>query len=179
MSKGDLIRLTNNLKTIEKTKVNNGSNYQVKGFTRTGDIKLSNGNTLSKDAMHFKQGYVETSHSSQGKDCQDIYIEMSDKSIAAVNQQQFYVSVSRGIHSARIYTHDKEEMKRAAMRSADRMTAKEVAKGHQERLMREKQISHYQDLNQRQQDNGRTQRKQPTIELGLQAGSYGSGIDRS
>lgn len=179
LSKGDIIRLTNNLKTIEKTKVNNGSNYQVKGFTRTGDIKLSNGNTLSKDAMHFKQGYVETSHSSQGKDCQDIYIEMSDKSIAAVNQQQFYVSVSRGIHSARIYTHDKEEMKRAAMRSADRMTAKEVAKGHQERLMREKQISHYQDLNQRQQDNGRTQRKQPTIELGLQAGSYGSGIDRS
>jgi hypothetical protein len=48
LAKGDMIRLTNNLKTIEQTKVNNGSNYQVKGFTRAVDIKLSNGKTLSK-----------------------------------------------------------------------------------------------------------------------------------
>jgi ATP-dependent exoDNAse (exonuclease V) alpha subunit len=105
--------------------------------------------------MHFKQGYVETSHSSQGKDCQDVYISMTDRSFAASNAQQFYVSVSRGIHSAKIYTNEKEELKRVINRSVERITAKEIAYGHQARLMREKQKANYQDLNRRQQDHGR------------------------
>ncbi|WP_075342493.1 MobF family relaxase [Tenacibaculum agarivorans] len=152
LAKGDSIRLTQNSKSQENTKMNNGTIYKVEGFTRTGDLKLSNKKTLSKDNRHFKHAYSETSQSSQGKDAQHVYISMSDLSFAAASKQQFYVSVSRGTQKAHIYTSDKQELKKAIHRSHERITAKEIAKthDHNKQLLQRQQREYHQSLNEKQ-----------------------------
>nr|WKN34373.1 MobF family relaxase [Tunicatimonas sp. TK19036] len=149
LAKGDLLRLTNNAKTLENTKINNGTRYHVQGFTRAGDIKLSNGKTLSKDNGHFKHAYAETSHSAQGKDAQDVYVSVSDLSFSAASREQFYVSVSRGTHSATIYTSDKDALKTAIAKSSQRITAREIADDAESRMMHQKQQAHLRDLNEK------------------------------
>lgn len=139
LAKGDLIRLTNNSKSLEGSKVNNGNSYGITGFTRNGDIKLDNGKTLSKDIRHIRHGYVETSYGSQGKDAQDVFISMSDLSFMASNEQQFYVSASRGKDSVTIYTSDKPELKQAIAKSGERMSATELLDHKKKRELHRRQ----------------------------------------
>lgn len=148
-AKGDAIRLTQNSKSLENTKMNNGMVYQIEGFTKSGDMKLSNKKTLQKDNGHFKPAYCETSYSSQGKDAQHVYISMSDLSFGGASKEQFYVSVSRGTQQAKIYTSDKEELKKVIQKSNERLTAKEVAKTHyqEKNHLQRQQRGHYQTLN--------------------------------
>ncbi|KAB8154269.1 relaxase domain-containing protein [Kordia sp. TARA_039_SRF] len=136
LAKGDSIRLTQNSKSIEGTKMNNGSVYKIEGFTRSGDLKLSNGKTISKDNAHYKHAYCETSYSSQGKDAQHVYISMSDLSFGGASKEQFYVSVSRGKEKATIYTSDQDALKTSIRKSNKRQTAQEVAR-KQEQQRRE------------------------------------------
>ncbi|MEM6829745.1 MAG: AAA family ATPase [Bacteroidota bacterium] len=123
---GDILRVTGNGQTLEGEQVNNGENHTVAGFDAQGNIQLANGQTLSKDYRNFSLGYYNTSHASQGKDAQDVLIVQSSKSFVASNDKQFYVSVSRGEERCRIYTDDKEGLKKAVNKSGDRMTAGEV-----------------------------------------------------
>jgi len=165
---GDLIRLSANLQTLEKSKVNNGNTYTVKGFTKAGDLKLSNGKTLSKEAKHFKSGYVETAYSAQGKDAKDVYVAVSESSFGAMNEQAMYVSTSRGTESIQIYTPDKRALKQAALKSGTQLTAQEVRQNHENRLHRQHQLKHYQQNNQQQKDHGTIQqRKDRTATRGI------------
>ena len=64
LAKGDQIRFTGTVKTLDgKHKLYNGASKTVAGFTKAGDIKLDNGWVVSKDAGHFRSGFVETSRS--------------------------------------------------------------------------------------------------------------------
>lgn len=155
---GDLIRPTENLKSKENTKVNNGTPQQVKGFVG-GDIKLANGKTLAKDSFHFKHGYVDTTHSSQGKTAQDVYISMTDASFGGVNEQAFYVGVSRGKNKIKLYTSDKKQLKTSIARSGEQTTANEVKKDHERRLLEQKQRAHYQDLNRRKEEHAKSRQR--------------------
>lgn len=157
LAKGDLIRLTNNGVTHEGTKINNGNSYQIKGFTKDS-IKLSNGKTVPKDLYHFKHSYSETSYSSQGKTCEDVYISMSDMSFAATNEAAMYVAASRGTHSVSIYTSDKTELKKAISKSSERMSARDVAKEYDRQLLQHMQQGHHRSLNEKIREHG--QRKQ-------------------
>ena len=150
MAKGDKIRLTQNAKTKEKTKINNGQSYHVAGFTKDGDIKLSNGKTLDKSHGHLSYGYCTTSHKSQGLDAKDIYVAQSETSFPASSQRQFYVSVSRGTETVRIYTDSKEDLFEAVKRSGDRMSAKELQQKAiaQQELKRKQQRYYYLQKNQ-------------------------------
>jgi len=143
LAAGDLIRPTVNLKSKEDTKVNNGTPQVVKGF-KGGNIQLENGKTLSKDSYHLTHNYVSTSHGAQGKTCQDLYVSMSDASFGGVNDQAFYVAVSRGRSRIQLYTSNKDQLKSAISRSGERTTAREVAREHERRLQEQKQRSHYQ-----------------------------------
>ncbi|MDN5215049.1 MobF family relaxase [Fulvivirgaceae bacterium BMA12] len=163
IAKGDLIRLTNNSKTLENTKANNGTTYQIKGFTKTGNLRLDNGKTLPKDIYHFKHGYSETSHSSQGKTAQDVFVSMSDLSFAATNEQAFYVATSRGTHSVSIYTSDKKELKNAIARSGERITAREIADDYERQLLQRKQRAHHRTLNEKLKEHGRTQKREKQV----------------
>ncbi len=126
ISEGDKIRITGNGKTIENTHLFNGGLFNVKGFDKQGNIRLSNGTTLSKDFGNFSHGYVMTSHASQGKTVDKVIISQSSESFRASSSEQFYVSVSRGRQSVSIYTDDKAELLKAVGKSNERTSAVEL-----------------------------------------------------
>ena len=99
----------------------------MSGFDEDGNIRLDNGEILPKDYGSFTHGYYSTSHAAQGKDAQDVFIVQGKESFPASNDKQFYVSVSRGQETCRIYTDNKRALKRAVGRSGERMSATEIA----------------------------------------------------
>lgn len=123
---GDKIRVTGNGKAMDGKHLFNGSTYNVAGFDRSGNIKLSNGSTLPKAYGHFNYGYVMTSHASQGKTTDKIIISQSSMSFRAASIEQFYVSVSRGRQAVSIYTDDKETLREAVRQSTQRRSATEL-----------------------------------------------------
>lgn len=129
---GDILRITRNGMTADgEHRLNNGALYTVKGFTKAGDIRLTNGWTISKDYGHLAYGYVVTSHGSQGKTVDRVFIGQSSESLPASSREQFYVSVSRGRERATVYTDDKEALLEAVSRSDERLTATEFIEGRE------------------------------------------------
>ena len=61
---------------------------------------------LPADYRRFTHGYAVTSHAAQGKTVDDVFLVASTRSLAAINRQQFYVSISRGRQRCRIFTDD-------------------------------------------------------------------------
>ena len=128
VAKGDMLRITGNGQTKEFQALNNGESHKIKDFTKDGDIVLDNDQTLAKDYKNFNLGYYRTSHAAQGRDADDVFIAQSAASFAASNEKQFYVSVSRGVERCIIYTDDKESLKWAISKNADRTSADEIAR---------------------------------------------------
>ena len=133
---GERLRITENgYGTVEgrpgekEHRLNNGDIFTVEGFTKKGDIKLDNGVVLPKDFGHITHGYVDTSHASQGKTVDRVFIGVGDESLKAANRAQWYVSVSRGRESVKIYTEDAEALKSAVQKSPERMSVSEMMKG--------------------------------------------------
>jgi conjugative relaxase-like TrwC/TraI family protein len=135
LAEGDRLRITQNGFTGEtrrgvlvrgKNRLNNGSVYDVAGFTRQGDIKLSNGFVVHKNYGGISHGYVVTSHASQGRTVDTVLLAVGQESFVAANKEQFYVSVSRGREAVRLYTDDKAAMLDAVKGSAARLSASEL-----------------------------------------------------
>ena len=127
LSRGDKLRITQNGFTLEgKHRLENGSMYQVKGFTGKGDIQLMNGWAVSKDFGNFAHGYSVTSHVSQGMTVDRVFIAQGRESAAASSREQFYVSVSRGREFVKIYTDDKQGLKESVGYSSVRVSAVEL-----------------------------------------------------
>ncbi len=99
LSKGDVIRITQNGFSMNKKRLDNGANLRVKGFDNDRNIIVSTGNqdiTIRRDYRNFSYGYCATSHSSQGETVDKVIISQSSISRGAASREQFYVSVSRG-----------------------------------------------------------------------------------
>ena len=127
LATGDLIRITKNGKTSDgKHRLNNGSQYRVRGFESDGNIRLDNGWTVARDFGHIAHGYVVTSHASQGKTVDRVFVGQSSDSFGASSREQFYVSASRAHEQVTIYTDDKESLLSAINRSDERLTASEL-----------------------------------------------------
>jgi conjugative relaxase-like TrwC/TraI family protein len=109
-----------------KDRINNGSIYEVEGFTKGGDIQLTNGFVIPKNYGGITHGYVVTSHASQGKTVDVSLVALGQESFSAANREQFYVSVSRGKEAVRLYTDDKAAMMDAVQDSAARLSATEL-----------------------------------------------------
>ena len=77
--------------------------------------------------QHFRQfvrGYAVTSYASQGKSVD--HVLFSDSAVkAATNQQQWYVTISRG-KGVQIFTADKEQLRENITRSGDRPLAMDL-----------------------------------------------------
>jgi len=127
VAEGDKIRITKNTKSIAGKELFNGQVYDLNGFDDTGNLKLSNGQILDKNAMHFNHGFVTTSHQSQGKDANTVLIAQSSDSFGASNDKQFYVSVSRASENCKVFTDDKTALRQAISRSGDRVSAGEIS----------------------------------------------------
>ncbi len=170
LSKGDMIRITHNGRTLEDTRVHNGQTLIVKGFTGDGHIQLSNGKTLDRDFGNFNYGYVQTSHAAQGKDCKDVLIAQSAMSFGASNDKQFYTSASRAKETIKIYTDDKDALKDAVGKSGERISAGDIAKGHYERKRRRQRYYDYMTKNDL---NYERPTRQPPIKV------QGPGLDKT
>jgi conjugative relaxase-like TrwC/TraI family protein len=131
---GELLRITRNGTTADGVhRLNNGATYRVKGFTKAGDIRLSNDWVISKDFGHIAHAYCITSHASQGKTVDRVFIGQSPDSFPASSQEQFYVSASRGREQVTVYTSNKTALLEAVSHSDDRMTATELLAEKQRR----------------------------------------------
>jgi conjugative relaxase-like TrwC/TraI family protein len=131
LAKGDKIRITKNGEAKVEgqkkgTRVNNGDIFTVEGFTKEDDIRLERGKLLPKDWGHMSLGYVDTSYSSQGKTVDRVFIATGNESLPATNQQQWYVSASRGREMAKLYVEDKQEVRDAIARGGERLSAVEL-----------------------------------------------------
>lgn len=154
LNQGDLIKPTLNLKSKDKkSKLNNGTPQQVKGFSKQGDILLTNGKTLPKDAYHIAHNYVSTSHGAQGATVNDVYISMTETSLGAVNEQTLYVAVSRGKSKVQLVTDNKKALKRAIERTGERKTARELATQHKRNFLEREQRNHHKIQNKQHQKN--------------------------
>jgi ATP-dependent exoDNAse (exonuclease V) alpha subunit len=131
-AEGDKVRITHNGATADGAhRLNNGSIYTIKKFSPQGDIILAeNGWTIGKDYGHLTHGYVVTSHASQGKSVDRVFIGQSSESFRASSREQFYVSVSRGSKQATIYTDDKDALRHEIMASDERLSATEFVDGN-------------------------------------------------
>lgn len=145
IAQGDQIRITRNGKTsVGNHRLNNGAIFTLKKFDADGNIILTNGWKIDRDYGHLAHGYVVTSHASQGKTVDRVFIAMSDVSMPASSREQFYVSCSRGRESARIYCDDSESLLQAVSRSDDRLSATQVMA--EERLRDRSQLQRRLDL---------------------------------
>ena len=136
LARGDRLRITQNgftretrrglLGTKGKDRLDNGSVYEVEGFTKEGDIRLANGFVVPKDYGGITHGYVVTSNASQGKTVDVSLVALGQESFNAANREQLYVSVSRGKEAVRLYTDNKAAMMDAVQSSAARLSATEL-----------------------------------------------------
>jgi ATP-dependent exoDNAse (exonuclease V) alpha subunit len=119
---------------VSAARLNNGEIFTVEGFTKGGDIRLSDGKVLDKRYGHMEFGYVDTSYAAQGKTVDRVFIATGNESLAAAGKQQWYVSVSRGREACKVYVDSKEDVRDAIAKKGERMSAVElVGKNHRER----------------------------------------------
>ena len=89
-------------------------------------MTLANGWKLDAHWGHLASGYVVTSHSSQGRTVDQVFVAASSESSPAVNQAMAYVSTSRGREGVRLYTDNKEGLREAMTRGTTTLTATEL-----------------------------------------------------
>jgi conjugative relaxase-like TrwC/TraI family protein len=133
IGKGDRIRITRNGEAkvegqAKGTRVNNGDIFTVEGFTKEGDIRIGKDKLLPKDWGHMSFGYVDTSYASQGKTVDRVFVALGNQSIPAANQQQWYVSTSRGREMAKLYVDSKKDVRDAIARAGQRLSAVELTR---------------------------------------------------
>ena len=127
LARGDRLRITRNGKSDDGRRLNNGNVFTIEKFSRDGKIVLDTGAQLHPKHGHFALGYVSTSHSAQSKSVRDVLVAQSEASFAASSREQFYVSVSRGKSSIRIYTDSRKGLQEAVGNTSARQSGIELA----------------------------------------------------
>jgi ATP-dependent exoDNAse (exonuclease V) alpha subunit len=124
----DRLRVTANGKTKDgKHTLTNGSILTVRGFTKEGDPIVDHGWVIAKDWGHLAHGYCVTSHASQGKTVDKVFVGLSSQSFPAATQRSFYVPVTRGREQALVFTDSKADLFKAVQRKDEPMSATELA----------------------------------------------------
>jgi hypothetical protein len=129
LAAGDKLQLKANGRSVENRKLVNGELVTVKAVEPDGRIALADGRVLDKNFRQFVRGYAITSYASQGKSVE--YVLFSDSAAkAATNQQQWYVTISRGKKGIHIFTTDKEQLRENITRSGDRPSVVDALIAH-------------------------------------------------
>jgi conjugative relaxase-like TrwC/TraI family protein len=103
----------------------NGEQVEVRAIE--GDsVVLADGRVIPQNYRTFTHGYAVTSHAAQGKTVDEVLLVASSRSLAAINQEQFYVSISRGRERCQIFTDDAEMLRSQVTRSSARLAAVEA-----------------------------------------------------
>jgi hypothetical protein len=124
LAAGDRIMFTAPVKTVAGGHtLKNGMTKTVSDILPDGNIRLDNGWVVASDAGHWNHAYCVTSFASQGKTVQRVILDMASASRGAINQEQLYVSASRGKQWMRVYTDDTDAMKSAVLQSSQKLAA--------------------------------------------------------
>lgn len=140
LSKGDKIHITKNCFDMNNKRLNNGQSLLVKSVSKSGKLTLISPTKqlyhIEHDFGHISHAYCITSHASQGKTVDEVFIHQPASTFPATDAKQFYVSVSRARDHVHIYTDDKEELIEHASVLGDRMSAMELVnrKKHYEHM---------------------------------------------
>ena len=131
LSKGDTVRLTRNGFDEAEKRLNNGQTLEVMSVRKNGKLVLRNTASkaqyeLKSDYGHLAHAHCVTSHASQGKTVDEVFISQPSATFPATDAKQFYVSVSRAKERVRIYTDDKEMLLEHASELGTRQSALEL-----------------------------------------------------
>ena len=129
LASGDRLQLKANGRSVENRKLVNGELVTVETVHPDGRIALKDGRVLDKNFRQFVRGYAITSYASQGKSVDHVLFSDS-LAKAATNQQQWYVTISRGKKGIHIFTTDKEQLRENITRSADRPSVMDLLVAH-------------------------------------------------
>jgi len=133
LSGGDRLQLKANDKSQDGRKLANGELVTVKKIHADGRIALDDGRTLPTHYRQFVRGYAVTSYAAQGKTVD--YVLFSDSAVkAATNEQQWYVTISRGRKGVKIFTADKIQLRQNITRSGNRTLAMDMKPGAVQKL---------------------------------------------
>jgi ATP-dependent exoDNAse (exonuclease V) alpha subunit len=105
------------LKNDRRLKVQNGLTGSIEKIDHKGTltVKLNQiDKTISFNTRtygYFDHGYAVTVHKSQGQTSKNVILVADSKSPQLNKTEAFYVAMSRGTHSAKIYTDDVESLK--------------------------------------------------------------------
>src|ERR1700690_2386123 len=103
----------------------NGELVEVKAIQ--GDsVLLADGRMIPENYRTFTHGYAVTSHAAQGKTVDEVLVVASSRSLPAINQQQFYVSISRGRERCQVFTDDAERLRSHVTHASARLAAVEA-----------------------------------------------------
>ena len=124
LAPGDVVRITaNGYDRTGAHRLDNGRQYTVAGFTRSGDIALTNGWVVGPAFGHLAHGYVTTSFAAQGRTVDRVLLALGKESLPALSREQFYVSVSRGRERATLFSDLTPAELRDAIRQTDARTS--------------------------------------------------------
>jgi conjugative relaxase-like TrwC/TraI family protein len=118
---GDKLLLQSNW----RKKFVNGELVEVRAI-QDDSVVLADGRVIPANYRTFTHGYAVTSHAAQGKTVDEVLVVASSRSLPAVQQEQFYVSISRGRDACRVFTDDVEMLRSHVTRSSARLAAVEV-----------------------------------------------------
>jgi conjugative relaxase-like TrwC/TraI family protein len=103
----------------------NGELVEVRAIQ--GDsVLLADGRVIPANYRTFTHGYAVTSHAAQGKTVDEVLLVASSRSLPAINQEQFYVSISRGRERCQVFTDDSELLRLHVTHSSARLAAVEA-----------------------------------------------------
>lgn len=130
IAKGDKIMATRGSFDLNQKRIDSAQTFQVLEIKR-GRIKLQNDFSknlyeVDKDFGHLTHAHCITSYAAQGKTVDHVLISQPASTFTATDSKQFYVSVSRGKYSAKIYTDDKKQLLQYASQYGDRQSAIEL-----------------------------------------------------
>jgi len=113
------------LQANRQKKFINGELVEVRAIQ--GDsILLADGRVIPVDYRNFTHGYAVTSHAAQGKTVDEVLLVASSRSLPAIHQEQFYVSISRGRERCQIFTDDSDLLRSHVTHSSARLAAVEA-----------------------------------------------------
>lgn len=162
-SKGDKVRITRNGFDKMDKRLDNGMTLDVLSATVKGRIILQNNSSKNKYVIdrnfgHIAHAHCITSHASQGKTVDEVFISQPSGTLNATDAKQFYVSVSRGRENVKIYTDDRKALLEHASEIGDRQSALELVNSQspQEKHIIDKQRSAYTPPQRQQQEKVKT-----------------------
>ncbi|HVU93734.1 MAG TPA: MobF family relaxase [Puia sp.] len=130
LSIGDRLRITRNGFDADNKRLNNGQMLDVVSMDDdTITLRHPEGKTdftVSTAFGHLAHAHCITSHASQGKTVDHVFIAQPAATFPATDLKQLYVSISRGREGVQLYTDDKEALLHHAAEARDRMSGSEL-----------------------------------------------------